>query len=109
MNPLNWKDHLKCVWGYTQYDEVAKAMVEEELDTNESYLAIQDPVATLVSSNGLVFVAVIQVINICITGKSVHRISSTCLREPNVHLWGHIMKLKAISDSSHQPLQLDWE
>lgn len=86
MNPLNSKDRLKRVRGYTQYDEAAEATVEEALDVNESYLAIQDPIATLVSCNDLVFVAVTQVTDIRITGKSVHRISS-----------------------ARQPLELDWE
>jgi hypothetical protein len=108
MNPLNSKDHLKRVQGYTQYDEAAEATVEEALDVNESYLAIQDPVATLISCNDLVFVAVTQVIDIRITGKSVHRISTAHLREPNVHLRGQIMRLKTI-DSTHQPLEPDWE
>jgi hypothetical protein len=108
MNPLNSKDRLKRVRGYTQYDEAAEATVEEALDVNESYLAIQDPVATLVSCNDLVFVAVTQVIDIRITGKSVHRISTARLREPNVHLRGQIMRLKTI-DSTHQPLEPDWE
>lgn len=110
-NPLDSKDCLRRVRGYTQYHENADSdstPLNITSRSDEPHLEIQDPAATLISCNDMVFVAVIQVIDIRVGGVSQDRIACSLLGEPNVRLRGDIMRLRII-DHEHQPLQCDWE
>jgi len=111
-NPLKSKDWLKCVHGFTQYNEptVEPPAFVGLGDPGGLYLEIQDPVVTLVTCNDLdlIFVGIIQVIHICVSGTSMQQIPSELLHEPNINLHGQVLMLKQI-DHSHQPVSPDWE
>ena len=111
-NPLKSKDRLRCVCGYTQYNEPTALSPPVGLlgDTSSSHLKIQDPVVTLIACSDLdmVFVGIIQVIDIRVSGTSVQWIPLELLHEPNIHLCGQVLMLKVI-DHSHQPVGPDWE
>lgn len=57
-------DRLKCVRGYSRYDEPTKADPESLNNVNDNALCIQDPVVTLVRADNRVFLAVCQVLAI---------------------------------------------
>jgi hypothetical protein len=88
-NPLTInesRDRLKCVRGYSRYNEVKNKVIEaaSAADGEEDGLDVQDPAFTLVQCDRKIFLAVFQVLGIRYDGKEVASISSRLLNEPNV-------------------------
>ncbi|KAF7792170.1 hypothetical protein EIP86_003200 [Pleurotus ostreatoroseus] len=109
--PTNSKDRLKRVRGFTQYDEAysgQRSVAFEEGSASEAVLAVEDPAVTLVQCDGLIFVAVVEVVGICKNSMQVSTIPITHLHEPNIQVRGHIMTLTSLSEV-HQPVEPDWE
>jgi hypothetical protein len=106
------RDRLKCVRGYSRYNEVKANEIEAmPPDLPEDTLHVQDPAFTLVQCDRNIFLAVIQVVGIRRDGKELPSVSSNLLTEPNIRIHGQIMKLSIIKHQSgaHQPDGPDWE
>jgi hypothetical protein len=113
-NPLTVavsEDRLKRVCGFTKYNEPTVTSTNFDLNSMEyedSMLATEDPVITLVRCNGQIFLAVIRLLDIRINSALVERLHTRVLHEPNVRVRGQILCL-ACSDRSHQPNGPNWQ
>lgn len=106
----NSRDRLKRVRGLAQFNERSSAsgVDLQDLEDAQAVVAIEDPVATLVRCNNLIFVAVLEVTAIRVDTTSIHALAANRIHEPNIHFRGRIMNLVP-RDSSHQPSGPDWE
>ena len=71
-------------------------------------LSVEDPALTLVRSNGMVFLAVIRLLDIHIDSVSTQRLPLRLLHEPNIRIRVQVLSL-ACMDMSHQPDGPNWE
>jgi hypothetical protein len=71
-------------------------------------LLVEDPALTLMHSNGMVFLAVVRLLDICIDSVSTQRLPLHLLHELNVRAHAQVLSL-ACTDVSHQPDGPDWE
>ncbi|KAF8875597.1 hypothetical protein CPB84DRAFT_1752637 [Gymnopilus junonius] len=116
-NPLtvaNSKDCLKCVRGYSQYNESkssAELLLPPPLPTSEdeNVLCVLDPALTVVHCNNKLFLAAFQVLGIRHDAADVQSLPSNLLGEPNVRIHGQIMKLSLIHDQRPEQGTPDWE
>ena len=111
-NPLTVsvsEDRLKRVCGFSKYNEppVHSTYFDRDNDA-DSKLAVEDPAVTLVRCNGLIFLAVIRMLDLRVDSAYVESLPARILHEPNVRARGQIMCL-VLSDGSHQPDGPDWQ
>jgi hypothetical protein len=71
-------------------------------------LSVEDSALMLVCSNGMVFLAVVRLLDIHIDSESTQRLPLRLLHEPNVCAHTQVLLL-ACTDVSHQPDGPDWE
>ena len=113
-NPLTVavsEDRLKRVCGFSKYNEPTVHSANFNLDAAEdadSMLAVEDLAVTLVCCNGLIFLAVIRMLDLRVDSAYVESLPARILHEPNVRAHGQIMCL-VLSDGSHQPDGPDWQ
>lgn len=89
-------DCLKRVCGFSKYNEPSASSTVFDLSTTEaldSALNVEDPVVTLVCSNGLIFLAVIRLLDIHIDSTSLAQLPAHTLHKPNVRVHSQIMCL----------------
>jgi hypothetical protein len=104
------QDQLKNVRGFTKYNESSYRLDADftAADEEQSTLSVKDPALTLVHSNGMVFLAVIWLLDIHIDSASMQRLPLHLLHEPNIRICVQVLSL-ACMDVSHQPNGPDWE
>jgi hypothetical protein len=103
------KDRLKRVHGFSQFDEDNRTPPDINTSIEKGkVLSVEDPTLTLVRCNGLVFLAVIKVLDIHVGSANEQTLSAHLVHEPNVRVQGQVMCL-ALTDNSHQPDAPDWE
>ena len=99
-NPLTFTescDWLKCVWGYSQYNESTSFGVgDPPIQEEDNSLYLQDPAVTVVQCDNHVYLAVFQILGIQCDGKDVQSLPPLYLVEPNIHIQGQVMKLGLI-------------
>jgi hypothetical protein len=100
---------LKRVCSFSKYNKPSAHSVNFDPNDNaDSMLAVQDLAMTLVRCNGLIFLAIIQLLDLHIDSTNVEWLPAQLLHELNVWAHGQIMCL-AVSDGSHQPNRPDWQ
>jgi hypothetical protein len=103
------KDRLKRVCSFSKYNKPSAHSVNfDPNDDADSMLAVEDLAVTLVRCNGLIFLAIIRLLDLRIDSTNVERLPARLLHEPNVRACGQIMCL-AVGDGSHQPDRPDWQ
>jgi hypothetical protein len=108
-NPLTVavsEDRLKRVCGFSKYNEPSAHSVNfDPNDDADSMLAVEDTAVTLVRCNGLIFLAIIRLLDLRVDSTNVERLPARLLHEPNVRARGQIMCLAA----GDQPDRPDWQ
>jgi hypothetical protein len=108
-NPLtvtDSKDHLKCVHGFSHYNKPSCLSPSlNTLENEDGLITIEDPSATVVECNGMIFLAIIQILELCVDSIIVQTLSAQHLHKPNVHIKAQIMALTYLDSSSN----VDWE
>lgn len=111
------KDRLRCVRGFSQYNEVLEKVPLNALipvqtlsspNATELNISILDPALTIVNCDECLFLACFQISAIFHDNCSVQSLPAQYLHKPNVHLEGQIMKLALIMQSGGVDA-LDWE
>lgn len=113
------KDCLRCVRGYSQYNEsvdkaplhpILPSLLSSSSQAPEQNICVLDPALTIVQCDERLFLAAFQITGIYHAQHSVQTLPARFLGEPNVHINGQVMKLALIRHegalSSEQP---DWE
>ncbi|KAF7970084.1 hypothetical protein HWV62_25070 [Athelia sp. TMB] len=113
-NPMavaNSSDRLKRVRGFSKYNEPSSHPSAFDINTEEavtSFLTVEDPVLSLVKSNGHIFLAVMRVLEIRVDTSLLNTISPQRLHEPNVKVRGQVMGI-APRISSAEAESESWE
>lgn len=96
-NNPNSTDWLKHVQDFLHFNEAGRGLrVGEISDPYKPKINIEDPTATLVHLKNLIWLAVVQIVDIRLNHTGIQMLPTQILGEPNVHIRVQVMQLAPV-------------
>jgi hypothetical protein len=109
-NDPNSTDRLKRVMDLSRFDPAGRGLaVGHTFDPTEPCVSILDPAATLVRSKDLIWLALVQIVDLCLDNSGMQTLPTRILGEPNVGLRVQVMSIAPVAQGSKNEDGGDWE
>lgn len=108
-NDPNSTDRLRRVQDFSRFNEAGRGLgLGDTFDPYEPKINIEDPAATLVRSKNLIWLAVVQVVDIRLNNTGMQTLPTRLLGEPNVQIRVQVMRLAPVTQGDENG-DGDWE
>jgi hypothetical protein len=105
----NLTDHLKCMQDLSYFNESGKGLGFGNIsDPQEPKINIEDPAATLIRSKNLIWLVVVQVVDIRLDHISLQSPPACLLGQPNVQIKVQVMHLAPVKLGEENDDDWEW-